>query len=494
MAQKMKTLYIVGVDSTPLWIIKKLAAKKGMEGFRKVLEKGRMEDLESTLLPVTAAAWPTIYTGLEPKDHGTPEFFTITKDHVLDVTFFDPGRSRPFYYDLAKAGFKCLVITPAMDVSMPPADVARNLDIITGFPLKGRPSNNMLKAAMEKHRFFGEPDIEKKIQKKQLPKSAAVGQYADAVRKRASLAKELIEKNHYDLVFVCFTETDRIQHFFLNDADEWKYLLPVYSEASAFVSYVTDKIDKEGGRMIILSDHGAQKVEKEFLANAWLSSKGYAKIKNISEESKPAQHKNSIRQSLRTALFNSRLRDLYEHMPYHAKKIAFGIFATFLPAAEEDGFVRILPSDFEMQSTKAFCAVSVLPVSSIWINDGRFANGSVSGNEAEKIKKQIIADLSRIKDEKGNNLITKVVDGKKYYGSKTRFIPADILFEVREGYNIDPYHFSRSTVFMEPKETSITNHTKRGIFGAYPGKGASAKKGLSVIDMHDMIMQYFGEK
>jgi predicted AlkP superfamily phosphohydrolase/phosphomutase len=492
---KQKPLYLIGIDSAPLWVLQKLKNSEGMEAFSKLLDDGAIHNLESTLLPVTAASWPTIYTGLQPPKHGVPEFLVITKDYVPDVTFFDTKKSEPFYYKLARSGFKCLVITPAMDVTLPPKDVDKNLDIITGFPLPPKTNKVHLKQAMNRFEFRGEPEIDQKIQRGELGKDKAVAAYTDAINRRAHVAEDLMADEDYDLVYVCFTETDRIQHFFLNDDEEEKYLLPLYSAISRYISYVLKLIEKDNGTLMIVSDHGAQKVEQEFLINSWMVSKGYAKLR-YNEEPKSATKapaKKGMRQNLREAIFKSRLRDLYERVPYHAKKVAFSIFATFLPAAEEEGYTRVLLTDFDMSKTRAFGAISVLPVSSIWINDSRFRNGIVKNSDVPKVKREIIEALKRIKDKKGTNLITKIVDGREYYGNKTSFIPPDIIFEVSKNYNIDPYHISStSSIFMEPREVSITNHTSYGIFGFYPkGKDKPKKANVSVADIHDIILKHF---
>ncbi len=461
---------------------------KGMGGFKKLIDQNRIVNLESTLLPVTAASWPTIYTGLKPPEHGVPEFLILTKDYVPDVTFYDTKSNPPFYYDLAKKGIKCLVITPAMDVSLPPSQLNGNLDIITGFPLAAKTNKQYLKDAMDKFGFHGEPDIENRIARGEIGKEEAVKQYEEAISGRASVAQALISGNNYDLVYVCFTETDRGQHFFLNEPNEERYLLPLYSAVSRYVSYVMDRADAEGGAVMIFSDHGAQKVEEEFLINSWLVSEKFATLKSVGDRGT----KHGIRQDFREALFRSRLRNLYERMPYHVKKVAFSIFAAFLPAGEERGYVRILPSDFDMRATKAFCAVSVLPVSSIWINDRRFKQGRIGKKGYNSLKKELISKLKGIKDAKGNPLVTRVVDGSSYYGNKTRFIPPDILFEVKRGYNIDPYHFSSSSMFMPPREASITNHTSNGIFGFYSRSKIGVKmSGVEVADIKGMVVNYF---
>ena len=69
-----KKLYMVGVDSAPLWIVKYLSNKYRMRGFDAFFRKGFLKEIESTLPPLSGPAWPSIYTGLEPRQHGVIDF------------------------------------------------------------------------------------------------------------------------------------------------------------------------------------------------------------------------------------------------------------------------------------------------------------------------------------------------------------------------------------------------------------------------------------
>ena len=62
------------------------------------------------------------------------------------------------------------------------------------------------------------------LDKQAMPLEEAARSYTQSIESRSEMAKYLIKKNDYDLVLVCYTETDRIIHYALNKKD-WESLL-----------------------------------------------------------------------------------------------------------------------------------------------------------------------------------------------------------------------------------------------------------------------------
>ena len=83
-----KKLYLIGIDAAPLWLIKKFSQEKNMTSFNKMIKENDLIEMESTLPPMTGAAWPTIYTGLNPGKHGVPDFFVMKNDYTPDLAAF----------------------------------------------------------------------------------------------------------------------------------------------------------------------------------------------------------------------------------------------------------------------------------------------------------------------------------------------------------------------------------------------------------------------
>lgn len=483
-----KRLYLIGIDAAPLWLIEKFASEENMEGFKTLVKNKNLIDMESTLPPMTGAAWPTIYTGLEPGEHGVPDFFVMKKDYTPDLVYFDSERTPPFWRDLAENGHKCLIITPATDIKLP---AYKNVDMITGFPLRAKTNDRLLETLMKKHKFYGEPDVEKDMKDGKMTEEEGTKHFLRSVKARSDIAKEAMESKEYDLIYVCFTETDRLQHFVLNRKNMEDYILPIYQEIGKYLNFVISKARLEDASVMIVSDHGAQPINEKFLINAWMVKQGYANLKDSVMRGIGEQPKSQAAYNIREKLLKTRLRDAYDKLPHAAKHVVHKSIGRLLSASSGAKYTRLHLFDYDMKKTRAFAAISNINVATLWINDSRFNEGFVSSAEKAKLKNKIKRELLALRDEKGRKLIVNVWDGDKYYGRTKEFIQPDLLAEIMPGYTIDVFNFSKEALFMEPEPPKRGDHTRYGIFAMYPEKPVAKSGVFSILDVHKTILDYF---
>ena len=486
----MKTLYLIGIDAAPLWLIKKFSTEKGMEGFMKLIKNGNLVEMESTLPPMTGAAWPTIYTGLPPGKHGVPDFFAMQKDYVPELVYYDSSREPPFWAKLAEKGYSSLVITPATDITLPDYP---GVDMITGFPLKAKSNTPLLQSLMKKHSFYGEPDVEKEMKSGSMSEKEGGLHFLKSTAARAEIAKEAMQSKEYNLVYVCFTETDRLQHFVLNKSNMAEYLLPIYQEIGKYTNYVMEKATTEGGSVMIVSDHGAQPIKKKFLINNWMISEGFAFLKGGVAPAGSGDNNSYAMGGLREKLIKTRMRKVYDSLPHGAKSLVSRSVGMMLPSSKGGKFTRIHLFDFDMEKTLAFAAISNINVSTIWINDSRFVNGHVGSKEKAALIKKIKGRMLRLKDPSGKQLILNIYDGRKYYGNTRKFIPPDILAEIRPGYMMDIFYYSGETMFMDPEPPKRGDHTRYGIFGTYPEAPLTKSGKFKITEVYRAVLSHYGK-
>ena len=482
-------MYMIGIDAAPLWLLKELCGEKGLAGFKELLDTNSIVNMESTLPPMTGPAWPSIYTGLEPSQHGVPDFFEMKNDYTPELVFYDSKKFPPFWDGLAKKGKKCLIITPATETALPESPY---YDIITGFPLPARTNSLQLEKLMKKYHFDGEPDIEKDIKSGKLTIKEAAVKFVESAHKRISIARNVLTTNEYDFVYVCFTETDRIQHFVMNRKDMKSYLVPLYSEISNLLEDFLGRAKREGAAVIVVSDHGAQPIKSKFLLNSWMIKSGYITLKDsVSKSMVAGPERSNIKYELREKLLKTGLRRIYDKMPHTVKNATSKVVGSALSGAASGDYVRTHLFDFEMDKSTAFAAISNDPVSTIWINDSRFRSGIVTQKEKRAIKAKIIRELKTVKDNAGRRVITDAFDAEMYYRTPTRFIAADIMVEAAPGYTIDIFYHSLKSNFMEPEDAKSGDHIRNGIFGFYP-KTLGKKGTMHVTDVKPLVAKYFG--
>ena len=491
-----RRLYIIGIDAAPLWLLDELRREYNLRGFGIFYDNGSMRNMNSVLPPMTGPAWPTIYTGLKPGGHGVPDFFRITRDYSKDIAYFDPESARPFWYDLSKRGMRSLLVTPAMAVTLPKME---GIDMITGFPLPPRFSSDELRRISDRHNFRGEVDgVEAGMKEGKVTLAHASKEYVGSIGRRSDVSMELIERNDYDLSFVCFTETDRMQHFSLNDKGYREYIGPLYEKISEFLLWVEARARRESAQVMIVSDHGAQPIREKFLLNAWLIKNGYAALKPKVLEgirsSSQAKAAGGIKYSIRERAMRSGLRKVYDRMPQRVRKAGRDILGSALSGASGGDYTRIHDFDLDMRKTRAFASVSNGPVCTIFINDGRFSESTVKNSERQRLKREIESKLKNIRDSSGKRVIVDLFDGAEYYAGTKSFIPPDILAEARPGCILDIFNYSDREEFMRPEQAKSGDHIRNGIFGATPyGKDMlSGKKNVDLTSINPIVLHYFG--
>ena len=88
---------MIGLDAAVLWIVSKLYKKYDMKGFEYFMDEGGLKGLESTCPPVSAAAWPSIYTGKRPDEHGIMDFLHIDRNYDRQLIYYEPEKHSPFW-------------------------------------------------------------------------------------------------------------------------------------------------------------------------------------------------------------------------------------------------------------------------------------------------------------------------------------------------------------------------------------------------------------
>ena len=496
-----KKLYLIGIDSAPLWIIRDFRRKYSLEGFEEFIDKGVLMDMESTMPPMTGPSWPSIYTGYRPGEHGVPEFLKLEPNYTKSVVYYDPSIKPPFWDRLSRRGLRSLVVTPAMLVR--PSEEP-NVDMITGFPLPARFSSRAVQTIAEKHSYSGEPEIEGKMKSGEYSLKKSASEYLGGIEGRCAVSKELIRKNDYDMMFICFTEQDRMQHFSMN-RPEWKdYVMPLYEGISGFLAWIEERARREGATVMVVSDHGAQPIKWKFLLNGWLINRGYATLqrsieKGMARAGPAGSLKYSIREKVLSSVHKSGSRKvIYDKLPVQLKGVAKSALSAMLSGTSAGDYTRIHDFDYDMRRTVAFSSIANCPVATIYINDGRFDKGVVKAGEKRALKRRIMTELLGVKDGRGRRIIINTSDADGYYGGTKLFIAPDIFAEVREGYILDAFGYLKSGGLLMPPETAKSgDHQRNGIFGAVSYGAALDRRGIArkklyVYNVEPTVMRHFG--
>lgn len=446
----MKT-YLLGLDSVPVWLFRDMAKDKNLGAVKWFADASDLKDLQSNMPPVTASAWLSIYTGLSEAELGIYDFFRLNSKYEMELSDFDNIEKKPFWESIKG---RSLVITPAMVTR---AIKNPNVDLLTGFPARYKTNNGAIARFMKEHGLEEEPDIERRVENGEISASQASRILAQKIRLKFELMKKMDANNNYGLVFLCITETDRIQHFTLS-RDNWReYMLPLFEEINRVFGYLKSQCLDNGARVIAVSDHGGIATYKKFIINGWLARNGYASIKQNARK---------------IDISNPVLRGIYRRMP----KAIRSRVANISQAAQ--GFTA---KDLDHANTIAFSATSTNKIVPVWINDSRFILGD-DKNIARK--KGLARELGRLR------YIRKVFDGREYYGKTDKFIVPDLLIEAKDGYTIKTNEIGSSDI----EKVDVFRggeHTRYGMIGTYPkmlhGPAVYSVRDVSGLVMHSIL-------
>ena len=255
-------LLIIGIDSLEPSLVKKFVETGDSRGFIHFYQYGKLIPMKSTFPPDTVLAWPTIYTGLihqrfklKPEPESPRELKRIaleTREKLRGNTFWDIA---------SQSGKRVCVINPLF--AYPPWKV--NGMIVSGptFGISGPTLSHPLIKNVTDYKLgtYAKTPILFHEYKEM---------YNDAIDHMLeifNLAKMLINRESYDLIFVADYTLDRIQHYFWRfyDKDDpskpllinayEKYIENYYKIIDRLLANIVNKYNDEY-TIVVFGDHG----------------------------------------------------------------------------------------------------------------------------------------------------------------------------------------------------------------------------------------------
>ena len=484
---------IIGLDGATFDIIRPLIQKGKLPHLRRLVETGTSASLRSTLPPVTAPAWSSFMTGTNPGKHGIFQWRTYdpTKYTCVDESVVTAARlvGTTFWDMLGSHGFKVGILT--VPVTYPPWPV--NGFMLSGYPCPDARKNYTYPSVYadslsESYNFSADYYLgasEEEIWSNGL----------EMLRKRTSLAMELISEENLDVCVLVLGEIDRAQH------DFWKYRDPSFpayhSEKGRTFRHVIaehyEVSDAQVGRLlelaseettvIVMSDHGAgPHPPTYFHTNSWLKSLGLLEMRPY----RPDPFVGGLRRGLE--IVRSRLpfeeqvrRMLPAGVVHRARRISLNI------------------SNVDWSRTKAYRFPMYHPVEGIEINlRGRQPQGIVEpGAEYEEVRDHIVGQLREAADPlTGIHIVEEVYKREDIYSGPYLEIAPDIVFVTSSRFRAEREIGQDYVVPVPLKQLETYNglHQMDGIFIARGRniKAASTFEGAQIMDVAPTVLYAMG--
>lgn len=255
-----------------------------LPNFKKISQEGLLSTIDSVFPADSVPAWNTIFTGLNPSEHGIirgRDYIESYEDFKGSLTFQLEGNT--FWDKLSNGGKKCLVINPYL--AYPAWKVNGVMVSAPSFvegPSTSYPENNEIK---HPNCLGGYQGVENFSSLKRDMEKA----YDDTV-KLLDEYKYQSNKDDFDLEFLTVTTLDRIQHytwrFFdkndpLHEYDEYlsNLILNMLLLFDTLIGEIMSKMEGDD-KIIIISDHGfGQRPYHLINLNEILRKEGLLKLK-----------------------------------------------------------------------------------------------------------------------------------------------------------------------------------------------------------------------
>ena len=266
-------MVIIRLDGMPFGLMRKFAQDGTMPNFGRLTREGTFRQMASSIPEISSVAWSSVITGRNPGAHGIYGFTDIAPGtYRLTFPNFRSLQVAPFW---ERAGSGRSVI-----INVPMTFPAREMNgvLIAGFvalDLKRATWPASLLPTLHKMNYRVDVDSQKAHQSLRL----FLQDLEETLQARIAAYRYLWQHEKWDTFMLVFTGTDRLAHF-LWDAYEDEQ----HEFHQAFISHF-QQIDqvigeiyrslRPGDRLLMLSDHGFERVKRNVFINHVLREQGF---------------------------------------------------------------------------------------------------------------------------------------------------------------------------------------------------------------------------
>lgn len=436
--------------------------------FKELYSSGKLCPLESVVPADSIPSWTTIYTGLNPAEHGVLESIDYLdfKNKVKGDYSVIQGHS--FWDVLGDQGKKVFVFNPFMAY---PAWNVNGL-MICGPVFEGGDISTNKPESVDIDSMPSIGGMVDHPSNKEMEKFYA--ETMDLSQKQFDTFHKYFNQEKYDFAFLGITTPDRMQHFL------WRYtdpgdrthpkksklsdsILKMYKLMEENVKRLMDEYGEEYN-VVVISDHGhGRRCEKTFYINQWLITNGF--IKNKSKKKRIIEYlKNTTFRVMASFKCVEKGTKFFKKFKFaHKVKNADYVFSN----KEE----KIYAPKFDGTN----------PFGGIMVTRSKFT----SDEEYEKTRQQIIDGLLQVKDNDKPIMMWVKRREEIYAGAKVCNYP-DIVYRMLPEYGVDRGLYGKRLFGINAMHEIISGGHQ--FIGVIMGNREDFNDVKSVLDIHDYIV------
>lgn len=454
---------VVGIDGGHFELIEPWLQRGALPNIAQVIETGITADMQSVLPPVTSPNWKAYTTGKNPGKLGI--YWWRNVDTVHRRIHYPSHRKNlhtEFFEILASSDSPVGVL--GVPTTYPPKP-------LEGFVVSGAPD-------AEEEGFVYPSELEPKLQdefdyyvglKGSLAHDidAAADEIADLVEMRFTAAEQLCKE--YDPSFLQITTfyINSLHHYLWEDERTRRAWEVIDDHVGSFLN--------EGHNVVLMSDHGSNRIETVFHINSWLEREGYLNLKDQKVED--TLH--------RFGLTRDRLARLVDRIGLRktAKRLLPLSVRRRIP--ERGGRVSREREDWLDWNQTKVVATGQGPVYITLDRDEA---------EYQVLREKVIERLSSLRDPSGRPIADAVHRGEEIYEGDYVDEAPDIVIDQAPNVHIEGTA-GRNAVFTEPEDDGWIGENKRDALFAAAGPAFSTGEvdDLSILDLAPTFLHLHGE-
>jgi len=264
---------LLGVDGASWNIIRSLIDNGKLPTLREICRDGTIATLSSTVPPMSLPAWNSIFTGTNPGKHGVADSVVRINDQIVPVTN-SKFRTMPTMWEyLSNNETNCIIVNDP--VSYPPLKI-KGIHM-TGF-LTPSNSNQFihpieLKESIKCVKHYVPEVLEDYYSMLRKNLCGALETALIVSRTQEDAAVSLLRNFSWRMFNFTITLTDRVFHFMWHKK---RLLSRVYEHVDAFLDRLLNSCSSENVDLLIVSDHGFERLDHFFFINNWLIDNGFS--------------------------------------------------------------------------------------------------------------------------------------------------------------------------------------------------------------------------
>jgi predicted AlkP superfamily phosphohydrolase/phosphomutase len=452
--KKSRKILIIGLDcAEPSLVFEKW--RDELPTFRRLMENGAYGFLTSSIPCITVPAWSSM---LSSKDPGTLGFYGFRNraDYSYDKMSIATGtavKEKRVWDYLGEAGKQSIVVGVPQTYPIKPINGHLISSFLTPTVQKQYTHPNELRYEIDRVLSGQEYDVDVRNFRTE-DKDNLLQQIYDMTEKRSKVLNYLIREKPWDFFMFVEMGVDRIHHGF------WKYHDPEHRQYEAGNKYENaikeyyQYIDREVAGLLeaaddntivlVVSDHGAKRMDGGFCLNQWLHQEGYLVFK--------------------------------EDMP-------------------TDGLVNLEKMAVDWEKTTAWGAGGYY--GRLWLNvQGRESQGVIPKADYEQVRGEIIDKLESMVDHQGQPLNTICYKPEDIY-HKVRNVPSDLLIYFGNLHWRSVGSLGHKDIYTFENDTGPddANHAQDGMIIYYDPKqhlNGQQLNGLQLMDVAPTVLHLMG--